>query len=42
MLSKAISITPDDYELYYKRGIAYENLDDIKPALTNYDKVIQL
>ena len=39
-LSNAIKIQPNDAEIYYNRGVAYENLGQYQPAIKDYNQAI--
>ncbi|MDD5525227.1 MAG: tetratricopeptide repeat protein [Smithella sp.] len=41
-LSNAIKIQPNDAEMYYNRGVAYENLGQYQPAIKDYNQAISL
>ena len=41
-LSNAIKIQPNDAEIYYNRGVAYENLGQYQPAIKDYNQAISL
>jgi len=41
-LSNAIKLQSNDAEIYYNRGIAYENLGQYQPAIQDYNQAISL
>lgn len=41
-LGNAIKIEPNDAEIYYNRGVAYENLGQYQPAIKDYNQAISL
>ena len=41
-LNHAIKLQPDDAEMYYNRGVAYDNLGQYQPAIMDYSQAIRL
>jgi tetratricopeptide (TPR) repeat protein len=41
-LSNAIKLQPNDAEIYYNRGVAYDNLGQYQSAIKDYNQAIQL
>ena len=37
---RALNITPDDFELWYQKGVIFDILKDYKAAIECYDKAI--
>ena len=42
ILSKAISLYPDNYYLYVKRGVVFENQRSYQDAINDYSKSISI
>lgn len=41
-LTNAVKLQPNDAEIYYNRGVAYENLGQYQPAIKDYNQAISL
>jgi len=41
-LNKAAELQPENAEIYYNRGVAYDNLGQYQPAIKNYNQAIRL
>lgn len=40
--TKSIQLNPQDYSAYYKRGLAFANLEGAKKAIPDFDKAIEI
>ena len=41
-LNNAVKIQPENAEIYYNRGVAYDNLGQYQPAIKDYNQAIHL